>query len=414
MHITQAEEIARPEAGGARLSGGKLKVAVLGATGMVGQHLTRLLTDHPWFELVIVAASANSARKSYAEAVRDRWAMETRIPDEIAAMDVWDVQAVDEIVSQVDMAFCAINLDKEGVLRLEHAYAARGAWVTSNNSAYRPDPFVPMVIPAVNPHHLDLIPRQRQAKGYRTGALIVKSNCSIQSYVIALEPLREFGIERLSVHSEQAISGAGKTFETFPDIERNLIPLINGEEQKSEVEPLKIWGKVEVDGIVPASGPKIKAKCVRVSVLHGHTAYMTVKFRVTPTVAQILERWENFRSPDQAGSPVGQRGVPGRASRLGYHSRWGSGLPSAPRKLIHYRPEPDRPQPRLDVMTENGMAVNIGQLKVDNDQLVSFTGLSHNLILGAAGGAVLATEAAVARQLVYRRISTRQEAPLPA
>ncbi len=392
MHITQSEEIAGPEAGGARLSGGKLKVAVLGATGMVGQQLTTLLKDHPWFEVVIVAASANSARKSYAEAVRGRWAMETRIPDEIAAMNVWDVQAVDEIVSQVDIAFCAINLDKAGVLRLEHAYATKGAWVTSNNSAYRPDPFVPMVIPAVNPHHLDLIPRQRQAKGYRTGALIVKSNCSIQSYVIALEPLREFGIESVSVHSEQAISGAGKTFETFPDIERNLIPMINGEEQKSEIEPLKIWGEVGVGGIVPASGPKIKAKCVRVSVLHGHTAYVTVKFRVTPTVAQILERWENYGSPDQSGS----------------------GLPSAPRRLIHYLPEPDRPQPRLDVMTENGMAVSVGQLKVDNDQLVSFTGLSHNLILGAAGGAVLATEAAVARQLVYRRISTRQEAPLPA
>ncbi|HYN24767.1 MAG TPA: aspartate-semialdehyde dehydrogenase [Pyrinomonadaceae bacterium] len=390
--MPQAEEIARPEAGGARLSGGKLKVAVLGATGMVGQQLTTLLKDHPWFEVVIVAASANSARKSYAEAVRDRWAMETRIPDEIATMNVWDVQAVDEIVSQVDVAFCAINLDKEGVLRLEHAYAAGGAWVTSNNSAHRPDPFVPMVIPAVNPHHLDLIPRQRHAKGYRTGALIVKSNCSIQSYVIALEPLREFGIESVSVHSEQAISGAGKTFVTFPDIERNLIPMINGEERKSEVEPLKIWGKVGVDGIVPASGPKIKAKCVRVSVLHGHTAYVTVKFRVTPTVAQILERWENYGSPDQSGS----------------------GLPSAPRRLIHYLPEPDRPQPRLDVMTENGMAVSVGQLKVDNDQLVSFTGLSHNLILGAAGGAVLATEAAVARQLVYRRISTCQETPLPA
>ncbi len=301
MQITQAEEIARPETGSARLSGGKLKVAVLGATGMVGQQLIRLLTDHPWFEVAVVAASANSAGKSYAEAVRGRWAMdngESRIPDEIATMNVWDVQAVDEIVSQVDIAFCAINLDKEGVLKLEHAYAAAGAWVTSNNSAYRPDPFVPMVIPAVNPHHLDLIPRQRQAKGYRTGALMVKSNCSIQSYVIALEPLREFGIESVSVHSEQAISGAGKTFETFPDIERNLIPLINGEEQKSEVEPLKIWGKLGADGIVPASGPKIKAKCVRVSVLHGHTAYATVKFRETPTVAQILERWENYRSPD--------------------------------------------------------------------------------------------------------------------
>jgi len=403
--MAQAEQIVRPEAEGARLSGGKLKVAVLGATGMVGQQLIRLLSDHPWFELVIVAASANSARKSYAEAVRGRWTMETHIPDEVAAMNVWDVQEVDEIVSHVDIAFCALNLDKEGVLRLEDAYAAAGAWVTSNNSAYRPDPFVPMVIPAVNAHHLDLIPRQRQEKGYRTGALIVKSNCSIQSYVIALEPLREFGIESVSVHSEQAISGAGKTFETFPDIERNLIPLINGEEQKSEVEPLKIWGNVGVNGIIPASGPKIKAKCVRVSVLHGHTAYVSVKFRVTPTMAQILERWENYGSPDQAGSPAGQRGC---------HTSGRAGLPSAPRKLIHYLPEPDRPQPLLDVMTENGMAVSIGQVKIDTERLVSFTGLSHNLILGAAGGAVLATEAAVARQLVYRRILTFNEVPLPA
>jgi aspartate-semialdehyde dehydrogenase len=314
--------------------------------------------------------------------------MAARIPDEIAAMNVWDVQSVDEIAAQVDIAFCAINLDKEGVLKLEHAYAAAGVWVTSNNSAYRPDPFVPMVIPAVNPHHLDLIPRQRQTKGYRTGALIVKSNCSIQSYVIALEPLREFGIENISVHSEQAISGAGKTFETFPDIERNLIPLINGEEKKSEVEPLKIWGHLEAGGIVPATGPGIRAKCVRVGVLHGHTAYATVRFRDTPTVAQILERWEAYKSPDQ--------------------------LPSAPRKLIHYLSEPDRPQPRLDVMTENGMAVSIGQLKIDSDKSVSFTGLSHNLILGAAGGAVLATEAAVARELVYRRILARQEIPQPA
>jgi aspartate-semialdehyde dehydrogenase len=388
MQIIEAEEIARPEAGGAQLSGGKLKVAVLGATGMVGQQLIRLLSDHPWFEVAVVAGSASSAGKSYSEAVRGRWTMESGIPGEIGTMNVWDVQAVDEIVSQVDIAFCAINLDKEGVLKLEHASAAAGAWVTSNNSAYRPDPFVPMVIPAVNPHHLDLIPRQRQAKGYRTGALMVKSNCSIQSYVIALEPLREFGIETVSVHSEQSISGAGKTFESFPDIERNLIPLIPGEEQKSEVEPLKIWGKLGTDGIIPAFAPKIKARCVRVGVLYGHTAYATVKFRETPTVDQILERWENYGSPEP--------------------------LPSAPGKLIHYLPGPDRPQPRLDVMTEKGMAVSIGQLKVDNDHLVSFTGLSHNLILGAAGGAVLATEAAVARQLVYRRVSARQEATVRA
>lgn len=385
MRMTNRDEIAVPEAGGNQLSGGKLKVAVLGATGMVGQQLIHQLANHPWFEINIVAASSNSSGKSYAEAVRGRWALETPIPDEIASLEVHDVQAVNEIASQVDIAFCAISLDKDGVLKLEHEYAAAGVWVTSNNSAYRSDPLVPMVIPAVNAHHLDLIQQQRKAKGFRSGALIVKSNCSIQSYVIALNPLLQFGVETVRVHSEQAISGAGKTFETFPDIERNLIPLINGEEQKSETEPLKIWGEVSEEGIVPASGPKIRAKCVRVGVMHGHTAYVTVKFKQTPTIEQVLERWEKYHPPEQ--------------------------LPSAPRKLIHYLSQPDRPQPRLDVMTENGMAVSIGQLKVDSDQLVSFTALSHNLVLGAAGGAVLATEAAVARGLVYRRILTRQEAP---
>jgi len=376
--MMQAAEIVRIEETGDSLRDGKLKVAILGATGMVGQQLVGLLNDHPWFEVVAIAASANSAGKSYAEAVQGRWAMGCDVPHDIAAMKVRDVQAVDEIAALVDVAFCALNLDREAVLRLEHTYAAKGVWVTSNNSAYRPDPFVPMVIPAVNPHHLDMIPIQRKARGYSTGALIVKSNCSIQSYVIALQPLREFGIERINVHSEQAISGAGKTFDTFPGIERNLIPLINGEERKSEVEPLKIWGKVGADGIVPAAGPKIRAKCVRVSVLHGHTAYVTVNFKSTPTAAQILERWENYSMADQ--------------------------LPSAPRKPIHYLTDPDRPQPVLDVMTENGMAVSLGQLRIGDDETVSFTGLSHNLILGAAGGAVLATEAALARQLVYRRI----------
>jgi aspartate-semialdehyde dehydrogenase len=236
-----------------------------------------------------------------------------------------------------------------------------------------------MVIPAVNPHHLDVLPRQRAARGYDTGGLLVKSNCSIQSYVIALEPLREFGVERITVHSEQAVSGAGKTFETWPEMERNLIPLIAGEEEKSEREPLKVWGEVGAEGIAPAAGPRIKAKCVRVSVLHGHTAYVAVRFKSPPTAAQILERWEGYkRSAD---------------------------LPSAPRQLIHYLPAPDRPQPLRDVMTEQGMAVSVGQLRVDREgREVSFTALAHNAILGAAGGAVWATEAALARGLVYRRV----------
>jgi aspartate-semialdehyde dehydrogenase len=374
-----AAEIASLEEGGQGLRGGKLKVALLGATGMVGQQFIRMLKDHPWFEVVAVAASARSAGKTYAEAVGGRWAMEFGMPEAVARMSVMNVEDVNEISALVDVAFCAVNLDKESVRKLEHAYAARGVWLTSNNSAYRQDPFVPMVIPAVNPHHLDVVPLQRTARGYSTGALMVKSNCSIQSYVIPLEPLREFGIEKINVHSEQAISGAGKTFDIWPAMERNLIPSINGEEQKSETEPLKIWGRVGADGIIPAANLKIKARCVRVGVLNGHTAYAAVKFKSTPTRAQILERWQAYKPLEH--------------------------LPSTPRKILHYLPEPDRPQPLLDVMTENGMAVSIGQLSIDEDEAtVYFTALSHNAILGAAGGAVLATEAAIAKGLVYRRI----------
>lgn len=375
--MTRAE-IVNPEQNNTALTGGKLKVVVLGATGMVGQQLVRLLWNHPWFEIVAVAASANSAGKSYAEAVKGRWAIEADIPPAVAEMKLFDVQAVNDIAPLADVGFCALNLDKDAVLQLEHAYAAQGLWVTSNNSANRHDPFVPMVIPAVNADHLDVIPYQRKARGYDTGAIMVKSNCSIQSYVIALQPLRDFGIEKIIVHSEQAISGAGKTFDTFPEIEKNLIPLIDGEERKSEVEPLKIWGRVSPDGIVPASRPKIAAKCVRVAVLHGHTAYTTIKFSSGPSESEILERWEQYHASDH--------------------------LPSSPRKLIYYLPQPDRPQPRLDVMREGGMAVSIGQLRIGDDSTISFTGLSHNLILGAAGGAVLGTEAAIARGLVYRRV----------
>jgi aspartate-semialdehyde dehydrogenase len=377
--MAEEAEIARLTEDGSGLCGGKLKVAILGATGMVGQQFVRMLKAHPWFEVAALAASPGSAGKSYAEAVRGRWAMEFPMPEEFARMKVLDAQQVDEIAARIDVAFCAVNLDKERALKLEHAYAKSGVWVTSNNSAYRQDPFVPMVIPLVNPQHLDIIPLQREARGYRTGAIVVKSNCSIQSYVIPLQPLREFGIEKINVHSEQAISGAGKTFATWPQMEGNLIPLIDGEERKSETEPLKIWGTAGPDGIVPAAGLKIKAKCVRVGVLNGHTAYVAVRFKSTPTRAQILERWQQFAAPAR--------------------------LPSAPAHVLHYLPEPDRPQPLLDVMSENGMAVSIGQLNVDDDEgVVYFTALSHNAILGAAGGAALATEAAIARQLVYRRI----------
>ena len=363
---------------GGGVEGGRLKVAVLGATGMVGQQFIRVLKDHPWFEVVALAASASSAGKSFGEAVGGRWAMEFGVPEEFEGVRVEDVRAVDEIAARVDVAFCALSLDKEGIRRLEDAYARAGLWLTSNNSANREDPLVPVVIPAVNPEHLDVIPHQRAARGYETGAILVKSNCSIQSYVIALEPLREFGVERIRVHSEQAVSGAGKTLGAWPEMRGNVIPLIEGEERKSETEPLKVWGEVGADGIRLARAPAIKAKCVRVAVADGHTAYVAVKFRTAPTRAQILERWER-------------------------HAR-SSELPSAPRRLIHYREEPDRPQPRLDVMTEGGMAVTVGQLETDEAEgHVTFTALAHNAILGAAGGAVWATEAAVARGLVYRR-----------
>jgi aspartate-semialdehyde dehydrogenase len=295
------------------------------------------------------------------------------------------VQEVERIAAQVDVAFCAVSLDKESVKKLEDSYARAGVWVTSNNSAYRLDALTPMVMPAVNPHHLAVIHAQRRARGYTTGAILVKSNCSIQSYVIALTPLLDFGLESIRVHSAQALSGAGKTFATWPEMEHNLNPLINGEEQKSEIEPLKIWGQVAETGIALTDTPHIKAKCVRVAVADGHTAFVTAHLRHTPTVEEVLARWQ------------------------GYHLS--QDTPSAPRQLIHYRPEPDRPQPLLDVMTENGMAVTIGQLRVDaSAHTVEFTALAHNAVLGAAGGGVWATETALARGLIYRRVGLAEEA----
>jgi aspartate-semialdehyde dehydrogenase len=377
--MTTQKQIVSLSADRQTLAGGKLKTAVLGATGMVGQQLISLLASHPWFEVVTVAASQSSAGKRYRDAVAKRWAMSHDIPSAVADMTLLDVQSVDEISAVVDLAFCALNLNKEAVVQLEDAYARRGVWLTSNNSAHRAHQFVPMVIPAVNAEHLQIVPTQRKAMGFTTGAIVVKSNCSIQSYVIALEPLREFGVEEIRVHSEQAISGAGKTFLTFPESERNLIPFIDGEERKSEVEPLKIWGTWGPEGFVSAETPKISARCVRVGVLHGHTAYVDVKFTTAPSVEEILGRWENFKLAQS--------------------------LPTGPQKLIHYLQDHDRPQPRLDVMTDGGMAVSVGQLKTHDNNRVSFTALSHNLILGAAGGAILATEAAIDRGLVYRRVN---------
>jgi aspartate-semialdehyde dehydrogenase len=354
----------------------KHRVAIVGATGMVGQQLIRMLKSHPWLTVVKLAASASSAGKPYVEAVGSRWCMDFDIPEDLKSIKVIDAENVQEVVADVDIVFSAVSATKDEILRLEDAYAKAGAWVTSCNSAYRSDALVPMMIPAANPQHLEVIEKQRKARGYTTGAIIVKSNCSIQSYVIALEPLRKFGIEKIRVHSEQAISGAGKTFETWPDMLNNLIPLIVGEEQKSEQEPLKIWGELVTDGIKNATVPRIKAKCVRVAVQDGHTAYVEVQFKTQPTAEEITKCWQSFKACE--------------------------GLPSAPSQFIHVKTEADRPQPRLDVMTENGMAVTVGQLKIDEDG-VSFTALAHNAILGAAGGAVLATELAIQKKLVHQR-----------
>jgi len=354
----------------------KYRVGIVGATGMVGQQLIRMLKDHPWLTITALAASSKSAGKKYSDAVASRWCMDFPLPTKIGELTVQDADKVAEIAAQVDIVFSAISASKDEVKRLELAYANEGVWVSSCNSALRADPLVPMMIPAVNADHLKVIAAQRKAWNLKDGAVIVKSNCSIQSYVIALEPLRKFGLQNVLVHSDQAISGAGKTFADWPEMTGNLIPLIEGEEKKSEIEPLKVWGTVESDGIKSVNQPNIRAKCVRVAVLDGHTAFVTATFATPPTAEQVLEAWANFNAC--------------------------SDLPSAPKKFIHYLPEPDRPQPRLDVMTENGMAICIGQLRVDHFG-VSFTALSHNAILGAAGGAVLATELAISKKLVSQR-----------
>lgn len=358
------------------LSGSKLKVGIVGATGMVGQQLIRMLKDHPWFTVKTLAASKGSAGMPYAKSVEGRWFMDFKLPEAIGAITVVDADDLNAVVDGVDIVFCAVSLDKEAVLKLEDALAKKGVFVTSCNSAYRLDKLVPMMIPAANADHLQILETQRKVRGYETGAIIVKSNCSIQSYVIALTPLADFGIETVLVHSEQALSGAGKTFGTWPEMVENVIPYIGGEEKKSEIEPLKVWGKLTADGIESSNTPKIKAKCVRVAVSDGHTAYVNVKFAKPVTTEEIISRWTKFE------------GV--------------KGLPSAPENQIRFLTEPDRPQPRLDVMADKGMTVSIGQLEASEDGWVRFTALAHNAILGAAGGAVLATELAVEKGCVYR------------
>ena len=352
----------------------KFNVGVIGATGMVGQRFLLLLENHPWFNVTALAASSSSAGKKYKDALR-RWHMSAPMPEKYADMVVLDAAADREkIASSVDFCFCAVNMKKDEIKELEYAYAKLECPIVSNNSAHRFTPDVPMVIPEINSDHISVIDAQRKRLGTKRGFIAVKSNCSLQSYVPLLHPLKKFGIKNAAVTTYQAISGAGKTFETMPEIIDNIIPYIGGEEEKSEKEPLKIWGEVNGGEIVPAITPAITAQCLRVPVSDGHTAAVFVNFEQKPTKEQILEAWANF-----AGEP----------QKLT--------LPSAPKQFIHYFEEDNRPQAKLDRMTENGMAVCAGRLREDNVFDYKFVGLSHNTLRGAAGGAVLLAELLAAK-----------------
>ena len=352
----------------------KWKVGIIGATGMVGQRFVTLLDGHPWFTPVALIASARSAGKKYSDAVGEKWAMDVPIPEYARDMTVLDATDAQAIVGKVDFVFCAVNMKKDEIKALEEQYARLEIPVVSNNSAHRSTPDVPMIIPEVNPEHLEVIAAQRKRLGTKRGFIAVKSNCSLQSYVPLLHPLMKYGIERVTVCTYQAISGAGKTFKTMPEIVDNIIPYIGGEEEKSEKEPLKIWGRLERGEIVPATSPLISAQCVRVPVSDGHTAAVSVSFKNKPSRQEILDTWQNFE---------------GEPQRLM--------LPSAPRHFLHYLDENDRPQAKLDRMTEDGMAVLSGRLREDNLFDSKFIGLSHNTLRGAAGGAVLLAELLAAK-----------------
>ena len=353
----------------------KYRVGVIGGTGMVGQRFVTLLENHPWFELTAIAASARSAGKTYEEAIGARWALDVPMPEAAKGMVVYNAETdIEEIAARVDFVFSAVDMKKEEIQALEEAYAKHECPVVSNNSAHRWTPDVPMVVPEINPEHIRVIEAQRKRLGVQRGFIAVKSNCSLQSYVPALHPLREFGLEQVLVCTYQAISGAGKTFATWPDMVDNVIPYIGGEEEKSEQEPLKLWGRIEGDRIVNAEGPVITAQCFRVPVSDGHTAAVFVSFEKKPTKEQILAAWKEFRGPAQELE-----------------------LPSAPKQFLHYFEENDRPQPKLDRDTEHGMAVCIGRLREDTIFDYKFACMSHNTLRGAAGGGVLLAELLAAK-----------------
>ena len=351
----------------------KRKVGVIGATGMVGQRFLTLLDDHPYFEVTALAASARSAGKTYREAVGSRWKLKTPMPAYAADMLVHDAANIEEMKALCDMVFCAVDMKKEDIRAREDAYAKAEIPVVSNNSAHRWTPDVPMVIPEINDAHLEVIAAQRKRLGTKRGFIAVKPNCSIQSYVPALTPLRKYGIKEVVATTYQAISGAGKTFNEWPEMIDNVIPYIGGEEEKSEQEPLRVWGHVENGEIVKADAPVITTQCSRVPVTDGHTAAVFVRFENKPTKEEILEAWRTFS---------------GKPQELG--------LPNAPAQFITYFEEDNRPQAKLDRDIYGGMGVTVGRLREDTLYDYKFVGLSHNTLRGAAGGAVLIAE------LLYR------------
>lgn len=358
----------------------KLKVGILGGTGMVGQRFIALLENHPWFEVTLVAASERSAGKTYEEAVGNRWKMTTPMPEAVKKLTVKNVNQVEDVAAQVDFVFSAVDMSKDEIKAIEEAYAKTETPVVSNNSAHRWTEDVPMVVPEINPEHFEVIKAQRERLGTKRGFVAVKPNCSIQSYAPALSALLEFGPKVVVATTYQAISGAGKTFKDWPEMIENIIPFIGGEEEKSEQEPLKLWGKV-VDGrIEKAKGPLITTQCIRVPVLNGHTAAVFVSFEKKPSKEEIIDRWIRFE------------GLPQKLR-----------LPSAPKQFIQYLEEDNRPQVTLDVDFENGMGISIGRLREDTVYDYKFVGLSHNTVRGAAGGAVLCAELLKAQGYIEKK-----------
>lgn len=347
----------------------KYKVGIIGATGMVGQRFTTLLENHPWFEVTALAASKRSAGKTYKDAVSAKWAMTQDIPESMADMIVMDASEVEKVAALVDFVFCAVDMKKDEIKALEEAYAKAECPVMSNNSANRFTPDVPMIIPEINADHAKIIPAQRKRLGTKKGFVAVKSNCSLQSYVPAIHPLMDLGVTKVLACTYQAISGAGKTFKSWPEMVDNIIPYIGGEEEKSENEPMKIWGHIEDGKIVTASEPCVTSQCIRVPISDGHTAAVFVTFEKEASMDEIIAKWENYK---------------GRAQELN--------LPSAPKQFIHYFTQPDMPQIKTARELENGMAISVGRLREDSQYTIKFVCMSHNTLRGAAGGAVLMAE----------------------